>query len=97
MLCELTGTPDQAINPRDCDNVAPDTPGEMVYNFLRGENNDINLNRISDKQLARDFKYLIDVFRHFEYEKSFTRDENNADKLMTIDDFLSETLIGYLV
>ena len=97
MLCELTGTPDQAINPPDDIELMPDTPSEMVYNFLNGEEvEEIDLSRADRNYLAGDFEGLVDVYRSFKFYPLLTRDENRYEKLCAIDDYLSEILLGYV-
>jgi len=97
MLCELTGTPDQQINPVDDIEFMPDTPSEMVYNFLNGEDvEQIDLNRADRNYLAGDFQELIDIYRSFKFDPLLTRDENRYEKLCAIDDYLSEKLLGYI-
>ncbi len=97
MFCELTGVPEQQINPPDDIELLADTPSEMVYNFLNGEEvEELDLDSADNNSLANDYQDLLEIYRHFKFDPKLTRDENRHEKLCAIDDFLSETLMEYI-
>lgn len=100
MNCELTGIPENMINPPDLgDDDTPDvlTPSEKVGEFLSGYSTfRETFGAPPVHALAMDFEGMLDVIRHYKRESNFTDEENIREKMARINEFLDETLLEYV-
>ena len=93
MKCEITGMPENEIDPPD-DELAPDTPQEKVWNYLNGSQVDgVDINNYDLQTLGSYFVGIIDFYRDFEFDKNFTSNQNNLELLAQIKVYLNNSML----
>lgn len=96
MKCQITGMPDQKIDPPEYEDDSQ-SPEDLVQSYLIGdEKSFIDLDKVKDCVLASDFKSFIEMYRYFKSDKCLTLEEYRGELLLLIDEYLTETIVDYI-